>query len=236
MRNLCMTSIVTSIFFCVSMFGVADAAADELPQTSPEGMVLLPDTEVSAVYAMPGASLDQYTKIILLDCYVAFRKDWERDYNRSAAFSQRVSTNDMERIKQSLADEFRKVFTGELEDNRGYAIATEPDDDVLILRPALVNLDVTSPDTNSASMTRTFVTSAGQVTLYLELYDSVTGAIIARIIDPQAADRGGFAMRANRMTNRAEADRILRRWANLLGDHLGTVKQATEREQDVDGE
>ena len=67
------------------------------------------------------------------------------------------------------------------------------------------------------------------MTLFMELYDSVSGSIIARIFDPQAADRGGIAMQANSVTNRAEADRILRKWAQLLGDHLGTVEDATER-------
>jgi hypothetical protein len=65
------------------------------------------------------------------------------------------------------------------------------------------------------------------MTLYMELYDSVTGDIIARVLDPQAADRGGFTMEASRVTNKAEADRILRKWASLLRSHLGTVQEAT---------
>jgi len=101
-------------------------------------------------------------------------------------------------------------------------------DDVLIVRPALINLDVTAPDVQSASMTRTYVSSAGSMTLYMELYDSVTGDIIAKVMDPEASDRGGIGMAANRVTNKAEADRILRKWAALLRSHLGTVRDATK--------
>jgi hypothetical protein len=60
------------------------------------------------------------------------------------------------------------------------------------------------------------------MTLYLELYDSASSTLLARVIDPQAGRQGGVA---NRVTNTAEADRILRRWAELLSQHLGEVKQ-----------
>ena len=67
------------------------------------------------------------------------------------------------------------------------------------------------------------------MTLYLEFYDSVTSAIIAKVMDAEA-DRaaGGFAMRANSVTNTAAADRILRSWARELAGHLGEVKNDGE--------
>ena len=203
-------------------------AADELPTSTPDGLELLSGTKVKAVYAKPGATLEPYTRVALLDCYVAFRKDWDRDYNRDASFDRRVHADDMERIKSALAEEFRKVFTEELTKD-GYEIVDHTGDDVLIVRPALVNLDVTAPDVMSASRSRAYVTSAGSMTLYMELYDSVTGDIIAKVIDPEASDRGSFAMEANRVTNKSEADRILRKWAGLLGSHLGTVGDATKQ-------
>jgi hypothetical protein len=224
---------ISSFFACFSLAMLAGPgifagalAADELPATTPDGLELMSGTKVRAVYAKPGATLEPYTKVALLDCQVAFRKNWERDYNRDASFDRRVHADDMERIKSALAEEFKKVFTDELTKG-GYEIVDYTGDDVLIVRPALVNLDVTAPDVMSASRSRSYVTSAGSMTLYMELYDSVTGDIIARVLDPEAADRGGFAMEANRVTNRAEADRILRKWAGLLRSHLGTVQEAT---------
>lgn len=203
-------------------------AADDLPATTPDGLELLSGTKVKAVYAKPGATLEPYTKVALLDCYVAFRKNWDRDYNRSATLDRRVHADDMERIKSALAEEFRKVFTDELKKG-GYEVVDHTGDDVLVVRPALYDLDVTAPDMQSASMSRTYVSSAGSMTLYMELYDSVTGDIIAKVIDPEAADRGGFAMQANRVTNKTEADRILRKWAGLLRSHLGAVQDATKQ-------
>ncbi len=199
-------------------------AKEKLPDVSSDGLNLVPDTKVYAAYTKPGATLDQFTKVKILDCYVDFVKNWQRDYNfDEVGLSGRVSDKDAEEIKQRLAEEFNKMFVEEL-GKKGYVVVEEVGADILLLRPALINVDVTAPDTMSASMSRTFVRSAGSMTLYLELYDSSTSELIARIIDPQA-DRQGSVGASNRTTNRIAADRILRDWATLLATHLGNVKE-----------
>lgn len=200
-------------------------AKDELPEVSSDGLHLVPDTKVFAAYVQPGATLDQFTKVMILDCYVDFIKNWQKDYNLDEiGLSGRVSDKDAEKIKQRLAEEFKKVFVEELGKN-GHEVVEEIGPDVLLLRPALINVDVVAPDIMSAGMSRTYIRSAGSMTLYLELYDSSTSTLLARVIDPQA-DRDGFAQSANRVTNRAAAGRILRDWANLLAAHLGDVQGA----------
>ena len=201
-------------------------AADEPPQTTPEGMQLIKRTDSRLVYAMPGATLDPYTKVVLLDCFVAFHKDWKRDYNRTASFPLRVDDADMERIREDLAEEFRKVFEEELIEG-GNEVVDHAGPDVLVIRPAIINLEVTAPDLKTAARSSTVVRSAGRMTLYVELYDSVTSAIIARIVDAQEGDHVGIALEANRITNTAEARRILRDWAKELEGHLGEARAAT---------
>jgi hypothetical protein len=75
-------------------------------------------------------------------------------------------------------------------------------------------------------MTRTFVTSAGEMTLYMELYDSMTGDILARVIDAKAAGNHGIAHMSSRVTNQADADRVLANWADTLRDRLDDVNKA----------
>ncbi len=200
-------------------------AADQMPQTTPEGMELIKQTKSRVVYAMPGATLDAYTKVALIDCYVAFEKNWERDYNRSASFGMRVRPDDMEAIKQSLAEEFKKVFTEELT-KAGHEVVDHTGADVLILRPAIINLDVSAPDVKTAGFSEVVVRSAGSMTLYMELLDSTTSATIARVIDAEA-DPDDFAQHANSVTNKAAADRVLRRWASELASHLGAAQEDT---------
>jgi hypothetical protein len=156
---------------------------------------------------------------------VAFRKHWQREHNEDEPFEMRVSDKDMKEIRDRVAKEFAKEFTKVLSTEGGHEVVKDGGDGVLILRPAIVNLDVTAPDLMTAGMSQTVVASAGSMTLYLELYDGKTQAIIARIIDPEAADNVGIAQVANRVTNTADFDRVLRRWAEILNKHLAQVKK-----------
>lgn len=194
-------------------------AADKLPETTKDGLHLVKQHELGAVYMKPGASLEPYNQILLVDTYVAFAKNWQRDHNREEiGLANRVSDSDMERIKKEVAKDFNKVFTKELEKG-GYKIATEVGQDVLTLRPAIINLEITAPDVG-AGFTRTMVREEGQLTLYAELYDSVTSEKFAEVIDAEVAGDHGFAEVANRVTNRHALDEVLEDWADLLRKRL----------------
>lgn len=209
----------------LAALGAALTSAGELPAMSHDGLYLMQDTKVRAVYMKPGADLSEFNEVALAECYVAFRKNWQRDHNRNAiGMTGRVSDKDMKAIRARVADEFRNVFTEVLAADGGHRMVREGGQGVLVIRPAIVNLEVNAPDTKSTAMTRTFSASAGQMTLYMELFDGKTGDIIARIIDPQAASNGSFFQWQNRITNKADARRIMLRWAKLLNDHLAEVK------------
>jgi hypothetical protein len=191
-------------------------AREKLPEKTEDGLVLQKDTKVAAVYLKPGASLEPYDKILLVDAYVAFKKNWQRDYNMDqVSITARIKDSDIERIKKDVANEFRRVFTDELQKG-GYEVVTEAAQDVMIVRPAIINLTVNAPDLNTPGMRAMVVTSAGSLTLYAELWDSVTNDKFAQVIDAQEAGGTGFAHRADRVSNKADLDRTLRHWADLL--------------------
>ena len=160
----------------------------------------------------------------MLDAYVAFKKNWLRNQRSTSAQPLRIKSSDVERIKNTLAAEFQKVFTKALED-AGYEITDESAEDVMVVRPAIINLDVNAPDTLSAGRSEIYAASAGEMTLYIELYDSVSGDIIAKALD-RKGDRAnaGFYTWANSVTNKAAAERILRGWAKILIDALNEAK------------
>ena len=203
---------------------VAPAAAfakdHERAQETHDGLVLVPDTKVAAAYIHPDADLGAYDKIMILDCYVAFKKDWAKEHKKTGSRIS-ISASDMERIKADTAALFRDVFTEELSEDGGYEIVTAAGDDVLLIRPAIIDLDITAPDTMSAGRSRTYTTSSGSATVYIELYDSVTGDILARAIDKKMVrSTAGYLSYTNRVTNRSDARRMLRKWASLLREKL----------------
>jgi hypothetical protein len=200
------------------------AAKDPPPQVSPEGLQLTKSTKNRLVYVKPGATFAQYKRLAILDPLVEFEKDWQKDYNRSrTGLEGRVSDADVERMKQRLAAEFKKVFTDTLQDKGGYPVVDEAAPDVLVLRPALLNVEVNAPDVMTAGIEHTIVRSAGQMTLYLELWDSTTNTLLARVMDAQA-DPDTMAQMGGSVTNKAAADRILRKWATELRERLDDVK------------
>ncbi len=199
------------------------AKQQEPPEITEDGLHRIHDGKLALVYADPGADLSQYSRVHLIEAYVAFKKNWARDH-RSGSATGRISSSDMEKIKSSLAEEFNTIFRDELEKN-GYELTDEAADDVMIVRPAIINLDVNAPDKLSAGRSQTYTASAGEMTLYVELIDSVTGDTFAKALDRRADNaRGGFYTWTNSVTNRAAAQHILRGWATILREALDEAK------------
>ena len=99
--------------------------------------------------------------------------------------------------------------------------------DVLLVRPAIVNLDITAPDVSSPGRSYQFSESAGEMTLYLELYDSETSAIIAKAMDRKRDRERGYMQWQTRVTNTQAAKRIMKSWASTLREALDEAHAAT---------
>ena len=61
------------------LLATGTVAGDALPGKTTDGLVLMKHTKLRAVYMKPGANLDEYDKVFLVDCYVAFKKNWQRE-------------------------------------------------------------------------------------------------------------------------------------------------------------
>jgi hypothetical protein len=230
--QISITSRVLTVFMILFAIGASGVSvADDPPQRTTDGLELVKQTKHRLVYMAPDADISQYTSVSILECFVAFKKNWQRDYNRSSvSLQRRVDDNDMDRIKKRLAAKFKEVFIEVLAEEGKHEVVDHVGPEVLVLRPAIVNLDVTSPDTGmTAGRSRSYNASAGQMTLYLEFYDSVTSTIIAKVMDSEA-DRGSSSsfMISSSVTNTAAAGRILRGWAEELAGHLGEIKNDGE--------
>lgn len=200
--------------------GCATTTNDSLPAVTSDGLKRIDSKKVDALYWADGASLAGYDSVMLLDTPVAFRKNWMRDYNANRiSLTHRVSQEDMDRIKAGLSELFKEEFSRTLE-NGGYKLVDQPGENVLLLRPAITNLDVNAPDLNTPDNTRSYTAEAGEMTLYMELHDSATSAKIGEIVDHEESMDTMQIQYTNRVTNRAEAQQIVRKWAGLLVDAL----------------
>jgi hypothetical protein len=210
------------IVVAASVLWTVNGSAAEPPPQSPDGLDLVKSKNVGILYARPGATLQSYKRVMLDDVEVAFDKRFTRDHRE-------VNANDRERIRNDLAEEFRRVFTEELEDG-GYEIAQAQAPDVLRVSAAIVDLYIEAPDT-MPSMNRVYTVSAGRMTLIAELRDSESGAILARAADRRSAESpGGTLQWATRSSNRADAIRVLKKWATTLREGLDGAREHASTE------
>ena len=221
-----MYKTIITLFLIIGLAAAPGAilAKSEPPEISLEGLDLVEKDRRGELYADPDIDWSVYDNIQLDKATVAFRRNWQRDQNRMQPF--KVRTSDMEKIKTGLSELFDTVFSEELTSNGGYRITGESGDNVMRITPRIVDLDVYAPDTRTAGMSRSYADSAGRMTLQLEIYDSVTGDLIAKASDRREAPRRDYMQWTNSVSNTAEARRMLQHGATGLRERLDKARDS----------
>lgn len=207
-RALSITTAGLALAFSIS------AAEGEPPKMTEDGLHLIEGTKMARVYAKPGVDLSTYNRIYLVKPFVSFKKDWKREQNLIP--NRTVTNEDMQRIKTDLADLFMEVFRQELQDKGGYQTVENVADDVLLVRPAIIHLNVISPYSPRNPRDRSAIASAGAMTLYMELLDSVTGDKLVMAIDNKYDRSMPSNFRSDQKRNEQVARELLGEWAELL--------------------
>ncbi|MEX0329973.1 MAG: DUF3313 family protein [Puniceicoccaceae bacterium] len=228
MKNILKFLTVTTLMGLL-LSSVAFAKKDN-PETTFDGLERVAKSKADLLYVLPAADLSGYNRVIILEPEIAFRKDWQSNQNSSRG-ANRISNRDMDRMikegQKIFLDEFSKVL-----EKKGYATAEEPDDDVLLVRPAIVDLDVKAPDPNrtNSMWNRVYTESAGDATLVIELYDSVTKQILVRAVDHKRdiGDSFGFGVPRTQHTNIMDARDAFASWARMLARGLDMAKEAKD--------
>jgi hypothetical protein len=137
----------------------------------------------------------------------------------------------MQNIRTKLAAMFKEILVSKLKDS-DHVLVDEQGEDVLIIRPAILDLNVNSPDTPRSRNQRSVVRSAGDMTLYLELRDSLTGDILAKALDHQVDRSNVTTFMLDSTRNENAARRILEGWAEILVNGLDeTMRVAPGRSE-----
>jgi hypothetical protein len=157
------------------------ATAQNKPAASWDGLELRSGTKLDAVYVQPGVQFKAYKSVQLDPLQVSFAKDWDPNEDVRSP-SRRLDKDDIQEIRDGLAEEFRDVFKDELAKG-GYTLADSAGPETMRFSPAIIDLYINAPDRMEPGRTRTYTTEAGRMTLVAELRDSVTGDILARAVD-----------------------------------------------------
>lgn len=186
-----------------------------------DGLVRQPGTRLDAVFVKPDAEIPAYRNILLKPAEVRFARNWDPNRGGRSAVG-RLNASDMAAIQADLATMLHDIFREELTSG-GYELVNEAGPDTLIAIPAIVDLYITAPDTMTAGRSRTYTANSGRMTLVLELRDSVTGEVLARVVDTRSGRNSGMMQITNRVTNSADARRAIRTWAQALRGGLDSL-------------
>ena len=184
---------------------------------SPDGLNLVKNTRSTIAYQKEGVNFTDYDKIIISKSTVAFKKNWKRDYNNDQpGLSTRLRDKDVIKIKNDMAQLFDETFSQEMAKDAKFKVVNEASTGTLLLKPAIIDLDVNAPDIMTSVNVKSYVQDAGEATLFIEIYDAVSGEILARVVDAEEARGREQLQWANRVSNRQDAKFIIKKWAKAL--------------------
>ncbi len=107
-----------------------------------------------------------------------------------------------------------EIFREEISDSEYFTLVDVPGRDTVLIWGGLHDIvSYVPPDT--VGRNRIYLNQVGQATLVLQIEDSMSREVLARIIDRRAAEPA-FAQESNRVTNTAEVRRLARTWARIL--------------------
>jgi hypothetical protein len=212
------TAKLSVVFALLATVVAGCATSRPAPPAEWDGLILQPGTRLNSVWVKPDAEIAAYRSVMLDPVEVRFARNWDPNTGGRSQLS-RLNADDMAAIQAGLAELFREVFREELA-RGGYELVDQPGPDTLRVSAAIVDLYVTAPDTMAPGRTRTYTANAGRMTLVAELRDSTTGEILARAVDARSGRNTGTMEITNRVTNTAEARRVIRIWATALRQGL----------------
>jgi len=221
--RLMTAGVATIAVAALALTALPVAVAGEEPRQEWDGLVLKSSNKLDNLWVRPNVRFKAYRRVRLPPVDVAFADDWDPNRGKRGV-SGRVTKEDMQNIRTGLSEMFHKEFTKRLEKG-GYTLADSNDDDVLIVQAALANLYINAPQTSSASVNHAFTANAGRVSVVMQLSDSVTHQLLARVVDTQHGYENGHLSWTTSVSNSAEARRIIGIWADELRQALDRVNE-----------
>jgi hypothetical protein len=211
--------IAEALVLSAALAAAATVYAQGAGTPAPDGLVAVGSRQLDEVAVRPGVDLAAYRAVFVEPGRVALRKDWLKDINSTRGPARWLTQDDARRIVEEAAARRGAPCTAGVR-ARGDAIATAPGPGVLRLSPAVADLDVYAPDVAAPGIQRYYVRYAGQAALTLEARDSVSGTLVARVVDRRTAEEVYRINRATSPTNAFWFDALFGAWATACASVL----------------
>jgi len=224
MRNIASLKAACLIAIALGVTGSFAATKDDVDEAmSRGGLQRISVKGLELAYARPGATLAAYKRVKLDPVEVEFDKAWDPEKTGSRI---KLSSEEREKIRAGVAKVVEEEFAKAVQKGGTYQIASESAADVLRVKASILNLYVNAPSAGGAGRSRTYVSSAGKMTLIAELADGASGQVLARVADRREANASGARRMelADRMMNEDAARQVAAEWARILRKALDKAR------------
>lgn len=175
------------LLFSFALSGCASVAPSIDPGSQPtaEGLYEVAGIDATQAYAHPEARLNQYTGILIRAIQVDFRAGGETSWTSGGR-----RTSGPYAVSEELAAEYRTIAQLEIRDefdkSRRFTLVDEPGDDVLLITIVLDDVISNVPPAH-IGRSSAYLGVLGEARLILEVRDSSSGAVLARVVDRHEA-------------------------------------------------
>jgi len=224
--NVRLKSLAVAVLAYAGLAGIAFGQSSE----SPDGLVKVMPRRMELAWLRPGTDFRPYTKVIVDPTQVAFQPQWLKDYNLNAGMGPRLTQDDANKIMAVAQTNFDDIFRDAFR-KAGYEVVNAPGPDVLRVNSGVLDLMVNAPLGDSGGQT-TFIITAGQAALIVEVRDSTTNALLGRVADRRATQDLGRQL-ATSTTNLYDFRKLFSLWAGICTTALGELKAASPLPKDL---
>jgi len=202
----------------------AEVVTGSRAEVSEDGLHRLRNAGFKNAWAKPEADFGSYDKVILQLVKIRYKRKPRTTRTSSTRANFALSQSQLERMQRY----FREIFEEELATSSGFELVSEPGPDVLFIGASIIDLVVSVPTESSAGREMVLTSSTGKMTLMLEVYDSESGEILARLAERREARSSAGAGHndlywSNSVTNSDSVRRLFKRWARILRERLDLV-------------
>jgi hypothetical protein len=177
-----------------------------------EGLQEVPARNFEVAFVRPGVTFADYTKLMVDELELAFRTP-DREQNQFP-----LGEDQKTRLRAAMATAFGEEL-GKLEN---VEVATAPGPDVLALRVRVQDIVARAPGRRVGGAGRAgfALETVGEMTLVIELRDSQSDEVLARVFDRQAVEGAAMVSGDGVISTWEGVDRIVARWASRAREGL----------------
>lgn len=180
-----------------------------------DGLIRVDNAGWQNVWARPDFDISGYSKIMFEDAEISFRpvRSGSSLALRTSGQSEfPISEADQIRLREIVVEE----FTEELSGITGLEFTDQEGPETLLLEISLLDI-VSNVPPQSASRGEIYLSEVGSATLALELKDSESRAIMARVSDRRAAEQNtGELQYVSRAIAWSEVRQLAAHWGRLM--------------------